>query len=172
MLGNEIAFAASAFLSATGPTERSSVRLTRGELRVMRLLWDHEELTPPELLELYDEPIKDPALRSYLTILMEKGHVKRRRVGKAFAYRAVTPKRRAFVAMVSELADAFCDGSLRSLMMNLAEHESLSKDDLQALQKAARVNNTKSTSSKETKPKSKGSRSSSARRTTKERRDG
>lgn len=114
------------------------MRLTRGELKVMRLLWEHGELTPPELLELLDEPMKDPALRSYLTILVDKGHAQRRRVGKAYAYKAITPKRRAFTAMVRELADTFFDGSVRSVMMNLAEQESLSESDLEELRKAAK----------------------------------
>ena len=59
-------------------------RFTPGELKVMRLLWEHGELKPAELQERFPEPIKNPALRSYLTTLLEKGHVTRRRVGKAY----------------------------------------------------------------------------------------
>ena len=48
-------------------------RFTPGELKVMRLLWEHGELKPAELQERFPEPIKNPALRSYLTTLLEKG---------------------------------------------------------------------------------------------------
>ncbi|TWU01156.1 BlaI/MecI/CopY family transcriptional regulator [Stieleria varia] len=131
------------------------MRFTPGELRVMKLLWEHGELSPPELQEFYGAPIKDPALRSYLTILVEKGHVTRRRDGKAFRYKATTPKRRAFHEMVRELADAFCDGSLRSLMMNLAEQESLTEQDLAELRDAAGLGSQESMPSDS---KSKGSK--------------
>ena len=67
-------------------------RFTAGELRVMQLLWDHGELKPAELQQRYPEPIKNPALRSYLAILVEKGHVNRRKVGKAYLYKAKTPR--------------------------------------------------------------------------------
>ena len=53
-------------------------RFTPGEMRVMQLLWTHGELKPAELQSLYPEPIKNPALRSFLKILVEKGHVTRR----------------------------------------------------------------------------------------------
>ncbi|MCC9598929.1 BlaI/MecI/CopY family transcriptional regulator [Stieleria sp. JC731] len=113
------------------------MRFTPGELKVMTLLWDHGELTPPQLMDLYPEDIKDPALRSYLKILVEKGHVSRRREGKAFVYQAITAKRNAFGGMMKQLAEAFGDGSLRSLMLNLAQHEKLSEADLAEIRAAA-----------------------------------
>ena len=54
-------------------------RFTRGELAVMRLLWKHGEMKPSQIQRLFPEPIKNPALRSYLTILFNKGHVGRRK---------------------------------------------------------------------------------------------
>ncbi len=53
-------------------------QLTPGELKVMKLLWDHGELKPSECQDRLPEPIKNPALRSYLTSLLEKGHASRR----------------------------------------------------------------------------------------------
>src|SRR5258708_6498770 len=43
---------------------------TPGELNVMRLLWEHGELKPSQIQERFPEPIKNPAVRSYLTILV------------------------------------------------------------------------------------------------------
>jgi BlaI family penicillinase repressor len=68
-------------------------RFTTRELKVMKLLWEHGELKPGELQDRFPEPIKNPALRSYLTTLLEKGHVVRRRVGKAYYYKPVTRSR-------------------------------------------------------------------------------
>ncbi len=53
-------------------------RFTKGELEIMRILWQHGELKPAEIQERFPWKIKNPSLRSYLTILVEKGHVLRR----------------------------------------------------------------------------------------------
>ncbi len=105
-------------------------RFTPGELRVMRLLWEHGELKPSELQDHFPEPIKNPALRSYLTTLLEKGHVTRRRVGKAYYYKAVTRSRSAFRTMLGELVDTYCGGSIQALVMNIIKSEPLSEDEL------------------------------------------
>src|SRR3954467_13533853 len=103
------------------------LRFTPGELKVMRILWVHGELKPSEIQKRFPEPIKNPALRSYLTTLVEKGHVTRRRVGKAYYYRAVTRSRSAFRAMLGELVDTYCGGSVSALVMNLIKSEKLSE---------------------------------------------
>lgn len=112
-------------------------RFTRGELNVMRLLWEHGELKPGQMQSLFPEPIKNPALRSYLTILVEKGHVARRKVGKAYFYRAVTLQHSAFGATLRELIDAFCQGSSRALLLNLIRREKLTAADLVELKRLA-----------------------------------
>lgn len=112
-------------------------RFTPGELKVMRLLWEHGELKPAELQERFPEPIKNPALRSYLTTLVEKGHVTRRRVGKAYHYRPVTRSRSAFRSMLGELVDTYCGGSISALVMNLIRSEKLSEADLLELKRMA-----------------------------------
>lgn len=112
-------------------------RFTQGELKVMRLLWEHGELKPAELQERFAEPIKNPALRSYLTTLVEKRHVTRRRVGKAYYYKAVTRSRSAFRTMLGELVDSYCGGSVQALVMNLIKSEKLSEADLLELKRLA-----------------------------------
>ncbi len=113
------------------------MRLTPGELKVMRLLWKHGEMKPPEIAELYKPPIKNAALRACLAVLVDKKHVSRRRDGRAFYYKAITPQQRAYKSMLRELIDNFCDGSARQLMLNLAEQEKLSDEDLRELSRLA-----------------------------------
>jgi predicted transcriptional regulator len=112
-------------------------RFTPGELSVMRLLWAHGEMKPGEIQALYPEPIKNPALRSYLQILFAKGHVARRKVGKAFCYKAVTPRQSAFRSTLRELIDAYCGGSTQALLMTLIRSEKLSEDELVELRRLA-----------------------------------
>jgi predicted transcriptional regulator len=110
---------------------------TPGELKVMRLLWEHGEMKPAELQALFPEPIKNPALRSYLTTLLNKEHVTRRRVGKAYYYKPATRPRSAFRTMLSDLVDAYCGGSFQTLVMNIIKAEKLSEEDLIALKRLA-----------------------------------
>jgi len=112
-------------------------RFTAGELQVMRILWEHGELKPAEIQELRPDPIKNPALRSYLTILLDKGHVSRRKVGKAYFYKARTRRQRAFSTMVTELVETFCAGSVDELVMALVREEKLSEEDLLELKRLA-----------------------------------
>src|SRR5262245_26204135 len=112
-------------------------RFTAGELRVMQLLWEHGELKPAELQRLHPEPIKNPALRSYLKILVDKGHVSRRKVGKAYLYRARTPRQRAFSTMLADLVETFCAGSVEELLLALVRKEKLSEEDLLELKRLA-----------------------------------
>jgi BlaI family transcriptional regulator, penicillinase repressor len=112
-------------------------RFTPGELKVMRLLWAQGELKPRELQDQFPEPIKNPALRSYLTTLLEKGHVTRRRMGKAYYYKAVTRSRSAFRTMLGELVEAYCGGSVQALVMNIIKSERLSAEDLIELKRLA-----------------------------------
>jgi len=112
-------------------------KFTPGELNVMRILWEHGELKPAQIQEKYPEPIKNPALRSYLTILVEKGHVSRRLLGKAFYYQARTPAESAMRAMYRQFINTFFNGSAEALICHLIKAEKLDEEDLRALQRAA-----------------------------------
>lgn len=112
-------------------------KFTDGELKVMQLLWEHGELKPAELQALFPEPIKNPALRSYLSILVEKGHAVRRKVGKAFYYKAKTPRQRAFTTMLGEMVETFFDGKIDRLLMALVRKEKLSEKELLELKRMA-----------------------------------
>lgn len=125
-------------------------RFTEGELRVMRLLWEHGELKPGELQERFPEPIKNPALRSYLTTLLEKGHVTRRKVGKAYYYKAATRSRSAYQSMLKELVNAFCGGSVQALVMNIIRSEKLGEDELLELKRLAEAGGSKPSSAPST----------------------
>ena len=110
---------------------------TSGELEVMQILWAHGELKPAEIQEYFAREIKNPALRSVLKILVEKGHVSRRPVGKAYFYRARTRRKSAFHSMLRDLTEQFCEGSTRTLIFNLVQSERLSDEDLAELKRIA-----------------------------------
>ena len=112
-------------------------KFTAGEMEVMRILWEHGELKPPQIQEHFGRPIKNPALRSYLSILLEKGHLLRRRKGRAYYYRAKTRRASAFRTMLRELVDVCCDGSSEALLCHLIKSERLSEKELLRLKRLA-----------------------------------
>ena len=108
---------------------------TKGELEVMRILWEHGELKPAEIQSRFPWELKNPSLRSYLTILLDKGHVVRRRIGKAYFYKAKTRRDSAFRSMVRDLTRVCCDGSVEVLLCRLIRSEKLSEEDLLELKR-------------------------------------
>jgi predicted transcriptional regulator len=94
-------------------------------------------MRPREIQSLFPTPIKNPALRSYLTILVQKGHVSRRKDGKAFCYKAVTPQKSAFRETLRGLVDAYCGGSMQALLLNLIRSEKLTGEELIELERLA-----------------------------------
>lgn len=130
---------------------------TPGELAVMRILWEHGELKPADVQERFPEPIKNPALRSYLKILVEKGHVSRRKVGKAFFYKALTKKQSAARSTLREMVDAYFNGSAETLLLNLIRQEKLGEKDLLELKRLADDPHAQPQSRPQSKPRSKRS---------------
>ena len=111
---------------------------TPGELEVMQVLWQHGALKPAGILAELDRPITNPALRSVLRVLLEKGHVNRTKIGKAYHYKSVRPARSALRSMVREVADIFFGGSRAGLIANLVKNEKLSDDEVRELVKIAK----------------------------------
>jgi predicted transcriptional regulator len=112
-------------------------RFTEGELDVMWILWEYGELKPAEIQAHFPRKIKNPALRSYLSILVEKGHVSRRKVGKAYFYKARTRRDRAFRSMLRRVVDTFCHGSNEALIAQLIQAENLSEAELLEIKRLA-----------------------------------
>ena len=112
-------------------------RLTPAELEVMQVLWEHGELKPAEILEQFPREIKNPALRSILGILVDKGHLARRKEGKAFFYKAKTRQQSVLRSLLRELTETFCQGSSEALLMNLIKSQKLSDEELIELKRMA-----------------------------------
>ena len=116
---------------------------TTGELEVMQVLWEHGEMKPADIQKRFPRPIRNAALRSALLVLLEKGHVTRRKEGKAYWYRAATLRKKSFKAMARRMADAFYGGSSAALIAGLIESEQLSQEDIEYLKEVAEAKNAK-----------------------------
>ncbi len=113
--------------------------LTPGELEVIKVLWEHGELSPTQLQEHFPRPIKNAALRFQLRVLVDKKHVARRKEGRAYYYRALTPRQGTFRSMAQRMADVFFGGSAAGLIAELIKTENMSPEEIQDLQKLAKA---------------------------------
>lgn len=111
---------------------------TPGELEVMQVLWKHGALKPAEIQECFPRPIRNAALRSLLLILLDKGHVRRRKSGKAYYYEAVTARVGSLRKMARRMAEIFCGGSSAALIAHLIQSENLSDEDIRHLEALVR----------------------------------
>ena len=109
--------------------------LTPREFEVMTVLWKGGALKPAEIEQNFPRPIRNAALRSVLLLLLEKGHVKRKKIGKAYYYKAKTPPSGEFARRVRRLAKAFFRGSPAALIAQLIKNEKLSDQDIRELKK-------------------------------------
>ena len=99
----------------------------------MRILWEKGPLRPAEIQELFAWRIDNGTLRSVLRVLMEKGHLKRRKVGNAFVYRANASRQRLQSRMAWLMADVFTGGSTADLIAQLIKTEKLSSREIEEL---------------------------------------
>jgi predicted transcriptional regulator len=110
---------------------------TAGESEMMRILWDYGEQKPSEIQDRHPRRIKNAALRFQLKILFEKGHIARRKIGKAYYYKAVTQRKGAFKKMVRRVAEIYCQGSTAGLIAELIRTEKLSEKEIRELRQLA-----------------------------------
>lgn len=107
--------------------------LNRNELEAMRILWEHGMMKPAEIQEEFSWPIENATLRSVLVGLMEKGHVRRRKNGKAYYYRATSNRRKGLSRMARRMAQVFAGGSTAELIAQLIRMEKLSPKEIEEL---------------------------------------
>lgn len=111
--------------------------LNDNELEAMRILWERGPSKPSEIQEEFGWSIENATLRSVLRVLVEKGHVSRRKEGKAFIYRARSSQRGVLTSMARLMARAFCGGDPAHLIAQLIRIEKLSDEEIRNLRHIA-----------------------------------
>lgn len=111
--------------------------LTPLELKVMNLLWSVQKAFVKELIEKWPEkPV--PAYNTISTIvriLEEKGYVGHDAFGRSHQYRPLISKRQYQKRLLNNVLDNVFSGSFSGLVSSLLDQESLSKKDLDDLQR-------------------------------------
>jgi predicted transcriptional regulator len=112
-------------------------RLTHCELEIMDVVWRRGEATVQEVCDGLARPLAYTTVMTTLSLLERKKKVLRRQKrGRAYVYQAVVSRDEVSRSLIGELRDLLFGGSTPSLVLNLVEDESVSKDDIRALQSA------------------------------------
>jgi predicted transcriptional regulator len=109
--------------------------LTEGELEIMREVWQLERATVREVHERLSSS-KKVAYTTVMTtmgILADKGHLVRKKDGRAYVYEPAEARNEVISGMVGEFIERVFDGSTRPLLLSLVKDRRLSRADLEAL---------------------------------------
>ncbi|GAH15611.1 unnamed protein product, partial [marine sediment metagenome] len=75
-------------------------------------------------------------------------HITRRKIGKAYYYKALTPRKGSLKKMVRRMAEVYSKGSTASFIAELIKNEKLSTEELLELKELAGVRSLGKTSTK------------------------
>lgn len=106
-----------------------------GELErsIMRLVWQHGELTAEQVRQELDRPLKESTIRTVLHRLEEKGYLTHTAASRTFVYRPVEAQQLVAGRAVRRIIDWFCDGSVESLLVGMVDSKVLGREELKRL---------------------------------------
>ncbi len=108
------------------------------EAEVMNVVWDHTPCVISNIVDRLTRTLAYTTVMTTMKILEDKNVVRRGdKVGRAFSYTANVSRDQVRESMLKSLADQLFGGSIRSLVLNLIESDAVSKDDIEAVRKAA-----------------------------------
>ena len=109
--------------------------MSRRERQIMDIVYALGQATATAVLAAMSDPPSRTAVRTFLRILEEKGHLRHTKKGREFVYRAVRPRRRAGQSAMRRVLNTFFDGSLeKAFAAHLADPGiALDPDDLERL---------------------------------------
>ncbi len=111
------------------------MHFSRRERQIIEAIYAKGEATATDVLEHMPDPPTRTAVRTFLRILEEKGHLKHSKRGREFVYQPVRKRERAGQSALLRVLQTFFDGSLeKAVASHLADPGSeISPEELQRL---------------------------------------
>ena len=122
-------------------THREMKRLTELELAVIRVVWKHGETTVEQIrrdLEASGRKLAQPSIRTMLSILREKGYVKRHREGRGYTYAAAISAEQARQSILADMIERAFEGSALEMMAAVVKSKLVSDKELDAVKQLIR----------------------------------
>lgn len=86
--------------------------LSRRERQIMDVIYAKGQASALEVMAEMPDPPGKTAVRTFLRILEEKGHLSHEQVGQTYLFRPTRPRERAGPSALKRVLDVFFDGSL------------------------------------------------------------
>ena len=110
-------------------------KLTDAELEIMHVVWELDSATVREVHECLNQrrQLAYTTVMTMMNILEEKGHLTRRKQGRAYRYEPVRPKAQVISGMIDDFVGKVFEGSARPLLLSLVKDRKLSEKDLEEI---------------------------------------
>jgi predicted transcriptional regulator len=117
--------------------KKKNAALSSLQMEVMQIIWDRQEVTVGEVLELISakREIARNTVQTTLVRLEQKGWLKHRQVANAFRYSSAIGRQASLKGMLHEFVDRAFKGSVEGLVMALLEQQPLSRDEADRIRK-------------------------------------
>jgi len=114
--------------------------LSRRERQIMDVVFKRGEATATQVVQEMPDAPSRTAVRTMLTILENKGHLKHTKSGREYVYQATKPRARAGRSALRRVVETFFGGSLGSAVAaHLSDPDStLTPDELDKLAQLVR----------------------------------
>ena len=115
--------------------EKSEPSLSRRERQIMDIIYTRGQATALEVLAALPDPPGKTAVRTFLRILEEKGHLTHTSDGQTYIFRPTRPRKHAAHSALRRVLDVFFGGSLEeAVAMHLGDPANdLSPEELKKL---------------------------------------
>jgi BlaI family penicillinase repressor len=124
---------------------RSKIRGAFSDLEqsIMETVWKRGKATADQVrLDLQPaRPLKESTIRTMLSRLEAKGHLRHTVSGRTFIYSAVEAPQNLAIRAVRQIVDRFCAGSVEQLLVGMVSNDLIDAADLKRL--ASKVGKTK-----------------------------
>ena len=112
-------------------------QLSKRERQIMDVIYSLGSATATQVLDRIENPPSRSSVRTFLTILEKRGHLRHRKVGKAYVYEPTRPRRTVGRSALQRVIDVFFGGSLeKAVTAHLLDPKTeMSKEDLKRLSK-------------------------------------
>jgi len=110
--------------------------LSRRERQIMDALYRLGKASASEIRDAMPSPPTQTAVRTLLTILQEKGHVKFERDGARYIYEPVVPREEMAKSVIEGVVQNFFGGSIERVVATLidSQESKLTDDQIERLQ--------------------------------------
>jgi BlaI family transcriptional regulator, penicillinase repressor len=110
---------------------------TACEAEVMNVIWAQGAVTVQDVVDAIPRQLAYTTVMTTLKILEDKGFVARgEKRGRAYVYRAIVSCESASRSTLSEFANRFFDGSVKSMVLSLIKERQITAEDLAELREA------------------------------------